>query len=67
MEPPYLPQTRAERLIAAGRLALAAFSLQALWLNPSEPLKYAQLAYLLLSAYLLYALAVARGPGASRP
>ncbi len=48
--------SRAERLIAAGRVALAAFSLLALRLDPSEPARYAWIAYALLSAYAVYAL-----------
>lgn len=49
---------RAERLIAAGRVVLASFSLLAIWLDPSEPAKYAALAYSILAAYVLYALIV---------
>jgi len=41
MEPLYSPHSRAERLIAAGRVVLAASSLFAVWLDPSEPSKYA--------------------------
>ncbi len=48
--------SRAERLIAAGRVALAAFCLLALRLDPSEPARYAWTAYALLSAYVVYAL-----------
>ncbi len=48
--------SRAERLIAAGRVALAAFSLLALRLDPSEPARYAWIANILLSAYAAYAL-----------
>lgn len=48
--------SRAERLIAAGRVALAAFSLLALRLDPSEPARYALIANILLSAYAAYAL-----------
>jgi len=47
--------SRAERLIAGGRVALAAFSLLALYLDPSQPARYARIAYLLLSAYVAYA------------
>jgi signal transduction histidine kinase len=59
MEPSYLPQTRAERLIASGRVVLAASSLFAVWLDPSEPTKYAQIAYSLLVLYVLYSLVIA--------
>jgi signal transduction histidine kinase len=48
--------SRTERLIAAGRVALAAFSLLAWRLDPSEPARYARRAYGLLNAYVLYAL-----------
>ncbi len=46
---------RAERLIAMGRLVLAVFSLLALWLDPSEPARFAQVATALLALYLVYA------------
>lgn len=59
MEPLYSPQSRAERLIAAGRVVLAASSLFAVWLDPSEPAKYAQIAYSLLVAYVVYSLVIA--------
>jgi signal transduction histidine kinase len=48
--------SRAERLIAGGRVALAAFSLLALRLDPSEPARYAPIAFTLLIAYVAYAL-----------
>jgi signal transduction histidine kinase len=51
----HVPRSRAERLIAGGRAVLAAFSLLAIWLDPSEPSKYAHMAYTLLAAYLGYA------------
>ena len=38
---------------------LAAFSLFAIWLDPSEPAKYTQVAYTLLAAYVVYALLIA--------
>src|SRR5262245_47135169 len=47
---------RTERLIAVGRVVLASFSLLAIWLDPSEPAKYATLAYSLLVGYVVYAL-----------
>ncbi len=48
--------SRAERLIAGGRVGLAAFSLLALYLDPSEPARYARIAYALLTAYVVYAI-----------
>jgi signal transduction histidine kinase len=59
VELPFSPRRRAERLIAAGRVVLAASSLAALWRDPSEPAKYAQIAYALLAGYLAYALILA--------
>ncbi len=55
MDPVYSPQNRAERLIVLGRVVLAAFSLLAIGLDPSEPAKYAHTAYTLLAGYLGYA------------
>jgi signal transduction histidine kinase len=55
----YTPQSRPERLIAAGRVVLATASLFAVWLDPSEPVRYAGLAYSLLVLYLGYAATVA--------
>ncbi len=54
MEPLYSPQSRAERLIAGGRVVLAVSSLFAVWLDPSEPAKYAGIAYSLLVSYVVY-------------
>ncbi len=59
MEPLYSPHNRAERLIAAGRVALATSSLFAVWLDPSEPANYASVAYALLALYVVYAIATA--------
>lgn len=59
MEPLYSPQSRAERLIAAGRVVLAISSLFAVWLDPAEPAKYADVAYSLLAAYVVYSAAIA--------
>lgn len=58
MEPLYSPQSRAERLIAGGRVVLAVSSLFAIWLDPSEPAKYARIAYSLLVSYVLYSAAI---------
>jgi len=55
----FSPRSRAERLIGVGRVVLAASSLVALWRDPSEPAKYATIAYALLAAYLVYALVLA--------
>src|SRR5262245_11520595 len=52
---PYYRQTRTERLIATGRLLLAAFSLVAIYLDAYEPSRYEQVAYSTLAAYLVYA------------
>src|SRR4029453_10102189 len=49
----------AERLITAGRAVLAGFSLVAIWLDPSEPARFARVAYLLLIAYLAWSLVAA--------
>ena len=51
-------RARAERLIAISRAALAGASLVAVWLDPSEPARFASIAYYTLIVYLLYALAV---------
>ncbi|NJL27948.1 MAG: sensor histidine kinase [Thermoanaerobaculia bacterium] len=59
MDALYAPQSRSERLIAAGRVVLAASSLFAVWLDPSEPAKYAHIAYSLLAAYLGYSVLLA--------
>src|SRR5512147_895650 len=56
---PYYRRARTERLIAAGRLVLAAFSLLAIYLDPSEPSRYENIAYSVLAAYLVYAALVA--------
>jgi signal transduction histidine kinase len=50
---------RTERLITAGRVVLASFSLVAIWLDPTTPSRYAIVAYPLLIAYVLYAVIVA--------
>src|SRR5215203_4816504 len=56
---PFLRQSRAERLIATGRAVLSAFSLLAVWLDPSEPSRHASIAYSLLAVYLVYSLVLA--------
>ena len=51
----YSPQSRAERLIAAGRVVLTASALLALWLDPTGPVKDARAASVLLTVYVVYA------------
>ncbi|HXH02444.1 MAG TPA: sensor histidine kinase [Candidatus Competibacteraceae bacterium] len=58
MHPQYSPRNRAERLIAIARVLLAAFSLLAIWLDPTTPIRYADTAYGLLVAYLGYAVCI---------
>jgi signal transduction histidine kinase len=53
------PQSRAERLIALGRLVLAVASFGAIYLDPLEPSRYAAATYALLAAYSVYSLALA--------
>ena len=55
----YFLHVRAELLIATSRCILASFSLLAIWLDPSEPSRYAELAYGMMAAYVIYSLAVA--------
>jgi signal transduction histidine kinase len=50
---------RPERLIAVGRVVLAVSSLFAVWLDPTEPAKFARVAYGLLVAYVVYATSTA--------
>lgn len=52
----YSRPQRAELLIAVGRLILATFSLLAIGLDPSEPGRYAPVAYALLCGYVVYSL-----------
>jgi signal transduction histidine kinase len=58
MEPLTSSQTRAERLIAAGRVVLACGALFAVWMDPTQPARQQRLAYGLLSAYVMYSLVV---------
>lgn len=55
----YTPTERAERLIAAGRLVLAIFSLIAIWSDPTTPSRWQSATYTLLGAYTAYALVAA--------
>src|SRR5207247_668701 len=52
-------RVRAERLIATGRVVLAAFSLLAVWIAPPTPAGHTNATTLLLAAYLGYALVLA--------
>lgn len=59
MKTHYSRKSRAERLIATGRAVLSGFFLLAIWLDPSEPTRYAQITYIILAGYLIYALILA--------
>ena len=59
MEPFDSPESRAERLIASGRVVLAAVSALATWFDPSEPARHPEIAYSLLMGYLGYSLVIA--------
>jgi signal transduction histidine kinase len=50
---------QAERTIAAGRVALAASSLFAVWLDPAEPARFTQVNYGLHLAFVSYAVLLA--------
>ena len=54
----HIPQSRAERLIAACRLVLAVASLAAIYIDPLEPSRFPATTYTLLTGYSLYALGV---------
>src|SRR5215208_1191648 len=56
---PYFRLSRAERLIAGGRVVLSVFSLLAIWLDPTEPTRYASIAYSMLAVYVAYSLVIA--------
>jgi len=51
-------RAHAERPIAAARVALAASSLFAIWLDPAEPPRHVAATYSLLFTYVLYSLAI---------
>lgn len=59
MEPLDSPRSRAERLIALGRVVLVAVSSLAVWFDPSEPARHPEVAYSLLLGYLVYSVAIA--------
>src|SRR6266540_2442009 len=50
----YTPQSRAERVIAGSRVVLAVSTLLTVWLDPSEPSKYAESAFTLTTLYSVY-------------
>jgi signal transduction histidine kinase len=52
-------ERRTERLIATTRVVMAVAPLLALWLDPSQAAKYALIAYVSLTCYIAYALALA--------
>ncbi len=52
-------RARAERTIAATRVAIAAFSLYAIWLDPAEPSQFTGLTYGLHIGYTVYAVLLA--------
>jgi signal transduction histidine kinase len=60
---PVYPSSRmqAERTIAAGRVVLAAACLFAVWMDPAEPARFAQVTYGLHWVYVTYALLLAGG------
>src|SRR5947207_1264323 len=54
-------RTHAERTIASGRVVLAASSLFAIWMDPSEPARFAATTYALHWVYVTYASLLALG------
>jgi signal transduction histidine kinase len=58
-DPNYAPRVRVERLIATGRVVLAAFSLLAVWIGPATHARSDEFTNLLLAGYLGYALFLA--------
>ncbi len=55
----YLSKNRAELVIAISRCVLAAFSLLAISLDPSQPSRYTSMAYGMMAAYAVYSLLMA--------
>jgi len=53
-----VPRVQVERVIGGARVALAASSLFAIWLDPAEPGRYAQLTYSLHAVYVVYSVAL---------
>jgi len=66
MTPRVIPQSRAERLIAGGRFALALASFGAIYFDPLEPPRSAALTYGLLAAYAVYSLVILSWNAATR-
>jgi signal transduction histidine kinase len=52
-------RTDAERTIALARVALGCASLLAVWLDPAEPARFAELTYTLHSIYVVYSIGLA--------
>jgi signal transduction histidine kinase len=52
------PRGRLERVLGAGRALLAVTALAAIYIDPTEPSRYATLAYILLGCYLLFSVVV---------
>jgi signal transduction histidine kinase len=57
LQSPY--QSRIEQLIAITRVVMAVVALLAIWWDPSQPARYAWVAYVSSTCYLVYALALA--------
>lgn len=55
----YSRQSRVGYLIATGRSALAGFFLLAIWMDSSEPSRYAEATYAILALYFVYTLVLA--------
>jgi len=72
LPPPLSSRVQTERVIAVGRLTLAAASLFGVWWDPSEPTRAVGITYLLSGVYLAYSLALlvlvwSRSPGERLP
>jgi signal transduction histidine kinase len=52
----FITQSRTERIIAGGRVLLAAAALASVWLDPPDPVETAAIVYVLLAAYLGYSI-----------
>jgi signal transduction histidine kinase len=57
--PYHTSRNDAERTIAMARVALGCASLFAVWLDPAEPVRYAELTYTLHAIYVVYAIGLA--------
>src|SRR6478672_3473075 len=55
----FSPQIGAERTLAAARVALALSSLFAIWIDPAEPARFAQVTYTLHWIYVAYSIGLA--------